>query len=385
MGGPLLMVFMIDALGHRIVRETGCFAALQAPDGPIPAVCGYSSACIPSLLTGTLPAQHGHWAMYLRDPDASVFKPYGPLIWLTSGILGRNMFTRRLIARGLRRSGIEGYFSLYEVPPRLLAQFDLCEKRDIYTPGAFPGLRTPFDAAGQLALPHRVWSWKSPEDRNRAEFAAAIGQARYGMLFFYSAGLDAVMHEHGTRSAETRSCLEDFERFIQEMLQLGLRAHSEVRLLVFGDHGMADTLGSYDLLSRIEALDLSVPKDFLFFLDSTMARFWFFAPGARERVEDLLAGVDCGRILDDEECERLGILFPDRRYGELLFLADPGWLFVPSFMGRRPLAAMHGYHPEDEDSDTILLANFSHAPVGSIRDIGPFLITELEALAAGGV
>jgi hypothetical protein len=295
------------------------------------------------------------------------------------------MFTRRLIARGLRRRGIAGYFSLYEVPPRLLPEFDLCEKRYIFAPGAFPGLPTPFDAAHRLAVPWRVWSWKTPEERNRAEFARAIGEGRYRMLFFYSAALDAVMHAHGTRSGETRSCLEDFERFVQEMLGLGLKAHSEVRLLVFGDHGMADTQGTYDLLSRIEALDLRVPQDFLPFLDSTMARFWFTDPGARERVEDLLATVDCGRIIDDEECDRLGILFPDRRYGELLFLADPGWLFVPSFMGHQPLAAMHGYHPEDQDSDTILLANFSHPPVGSIRDIGPLLITELEALAAGGV
>jgi hypothetical protein len=111
-----------------------------------------------------------------------------------------------------------------------------------------------------------------------------------------------------------------------------------------------------------------------------MARFWFFAPGVRRQVEGLLREVRGGRILTDAECQELGILFADRRYGELIFLADPGTLFVPTFMGRQPLAAMHGYHPDDEDSSTILLSNVDHRPVDSIRGIGPLLVAELEAM-----
>jgi len=168
------------------------------------------------------------------------------------------------------------------------------------------------------------------------------------------------------------------------MLALAQRHYRNVRLFVLGDHGMADVHAEVDLMPRIEALGLRVPGDALYFVDSTMARFWFRRLDLRPRVEELLRGVPGGRILDDEECARLGVLFPDRRYGELIFLADAGTIFVPSFMGPTGCRAMHGYHPDDIDGDTVLLSNVDHAPVASIMDIGPLLTAEIEALAAGG-
>ncbi len=383
MADRLILVIMIDALGARIVRDAGAFDFLEAPDGPLPSVCGYSSACIPSLFTGRLPVDHGHWAMYLRDPGASVFKPFRPWIWFADGLMGRKRITREMIKRALGRMGITGYFSLYEVPPRLLPQFDLCEQRNIFAPGAFPGLDTPFDVARARGLRMRVWSWSTPEERNRAELRESLRAGEDDFLFFYSPQLDAVMHRHGTRSAETRACLDEFAGFTQEMLKLARNAYGDVRLFVFGDHGMADVDREVELMPRIEALGLRVPQEALYFIDSTMARFWFFRPDLRERVEGLLGEGDFGgRVLDDEECGRLGVLFPDRRYGELIYIADPGTIFVPSFMGLTGCRAMHGYHPEDVDGDTLLLSNVTHARVQSIMDIGPLLGSELTALAA---
>ncbi len=381
MGDRLLLVLMIDALGHRLVRDTGTFRFLDAPDGPVKSVCGYSSACIPSLLTGKLPVEHGHWAMYHHDPIASVFRPHRVEIALLAGLLGRPGLARRWIARRVQRS-VDGYFSLYEVPPRLLPHFDLCEKRDLFAAGAFPALESPFDVALRLGVPHRVWHWRTPEAQRRAELTAALRAGREAMLFFYSPLLDAVMHAAGTRSAATRRCLEELDRFARDVLALAAESYREVRLLVFGDHGMADVSAAHDLLAPLRALPWRMPRDYLYFIDSTMARFWYFRPEIRERVESLLARLECGRILGESECERLGVLFPDRRYGETVFLAHAGQMLAPSFMGQTILAAMHGYHPDDVDSDTLLLANYAHAPVHSILDIGPLLTGEIEQLAA---
>ncbi len=382
MGERLVLVIMIDALGHRLVQDYGVFRDLEAPDGPLRAVCGYSSACIPSLLTGRPPVDHGHWAMYLRDPEGSVFKPYRPLIALFSTLLGRNGFTRRMITRGLHRSGITGYFSLYDVPPRLLPLFTICEPRDIFAAGAFPGLPTVFDVAERGRIPYRVWSWRTPEEESRAALRAAIAAARDRLLFFYSPQLDAVMHAHGTRSDPTRACLAAFEAFTRDMLALAESVYDEVRLFVFGDHGMADVHRMVDLMPRVEALGLRVPQEALYFIDSTMARFWFFRPELRRSVEELLARIGGGRILSDEECEQLGMLYPDRRYGELIFLADAGTIFVPSFMGATGCAAMHGYHPDDADSDTLLLSNVAHRRVADIMGIGPLLSEQVATWAA---
>ncbi len=376
----LLLVFLIDALGYELTQGGRWFEHLGRRDGPVESVCGYSSACIPSILTGLLPAQHGHWAMYLRDPARSVFRRYKPIIWLLDGLLRRPYATRRVLSRWLRRSGITGYFSLYEIPPRLLPQFDLCEKRSIFEPGGISAAASVFDIALRLGLRWRSWYWKSPEEENRRQMLSALEEGRDDFLFFYTPRLDALMHAHGTRAPEVATALEDLDGFIAHCLEVAHRRYGEVRALVFGDHGMADVLEVHDIMTSLEALGLRVPRDLLWFVDSTMARFWFFDPAARDKVESVLEDLDFGRILDAEEMERLGIRFSDDRYGEMVFLLREGHILVPSFTAREPVAAMHGYHPEEPGSATVVFSNFEHELIGSITTIGRTLVAQLQWL-----
>ena len=57
-------------------------------------------------------------------------------------------------------------------------------------------------------------------------------------------------------------------------------------------------------------------------------------------------------------------LFPDRYFGELIFLLKEGVLIVPSHMGERPIRAMHGYHPTDKHSYAAMLTNQPTLPEG---------------------
>lgn len=378
----LLLVVLIDALGHRIVREHGAFDFLQGGAEPIESVCGYSSACMPSLLTGRLPVEHGHWGMFLRNPEGSPFRRFRPLIHILSRRLGRHALTRRLIRRALRRE-IRGYFNLYEVPPVLLPQFDLCEKQYLFGPGALAPLDTPFDAAARRGVPWRAYGWETSEESRRGALLGEIRRGECGFLFYYSPLLDAVMHSYGTHGDSTRACLRDYEVFLREVLAVAGRSYREVRLAVFGDHGMADVHGAHQIFPVLRELDLHMPSEILTFVDSTMARFWYFRPELRERVERRLSSLSYGRILPDDECERLGVLFPDRRYGETIFLAHAGEVLVPSFMGLTVPAGMHGYHPEHVDSSTLLLRNFEAPPLRSILEIGPWLSREILGLAPG--
>ena len=54
------------------------------------------------------------------------------------------------------------------------------------------------------------------------------------------------------------------------------------------------------------------------------------------------------RFLDDNELSALGCFFPDRRYGEMIYLADGGKIISPSFFGSQDhIRGMHGYHPQE--------------------------------------
>jgi hypothetical protein len=150
------------------------------------------------------------------------------------------------------------------------------------------------------------------------------------------------------------------------------RSHyAEIRLYVFSDHGMANCDSFLDLKSEIEALPLRVPEDYAVVYDSTMARFWFFNERARWIVTHCLQSLKEGRIVPDEELAKMGTLFEDHYFGELIFLAQEGVLIVPSHMGARPIRGMHGYHPDDIHSYAALCTNQAVVPddINAIPDV----------------
>ena len=78
--------------------------------------------------------------------------------------------------------------------------------------------------------------------------------------------------------------------------------------------------------------------------------------------DDRLQEQSTGRIVPDAELARLHCLFPDRYFGEMIFLLREGVLIVPSHMGERPIRAMHGYHPDERHSYAALLTNQPEIP-----------------------
>jgi hypothetical protein len=110
------------------------------------------------------------------------------------------------------------------------------------------------------------------------------------------------------------------------------------------------------------------------FYDSTMARFWFLNDGARDKIVGKLAQIDVGNILSDFELRELGTYFGNHKYGETIFLMKPGHMIVPSFMSRRILPGMHGYHPDDPDSFAVYLSNKTDR--GHVTSISEVLFLE---------
>ena len=119
---------------------------------------------------------------------------------------------------------------------------------------------------------------------------------------------------------------------------------------------MADVTAVSDLLGPIERLGLKMPREMLAFVDSTMARFWFFNGKAEKRVAEFLGNLQGGHILTDEEKRRYHLNYPHNKFGDLIFLADPGVLIFPNFFqNRKPVKGMHGYAPEFRDQQSAFL------------------------------
>jgi hypothetical protein len=159
---------------------------------------------------------------------------------------------------------------------------------------------------------------------------------------------------------------------LRKVFSAALDADSNASLTIFSDHRMTPVEHRFDLVKQVKESGFVMPKDYLAVYDSTMARFWFFNPEAGKKITDVLRAQTCGRILSDQELTSLGVFFPDRRYGELIFLLHPGWLISASdFNGKGWMpVGMHGYHPDDPYSDGIFLSNRNpSSQVESVADV----------------
>lgn len=371
-GETLYLNIFIDALGWPIVRKNDFLPELGAVRQPLRTILGYSSGAVPSILTGLLPQQHGQWSFFYYAPATSPFRFLGPLAVLPHRVAA-NHRVRVPLSRWVKRAlGYTGYFSLYAFPFERIGDFDYCEKRDLFAPGGIPGVENVFDAVRAAGLSLHVSNWRASEDDNLAAARAAVRDPALRYAFVYLPALDGAMHIGGHAAAPER--LERYAREVRALQAEARRHHGRVVTRLFSDHGMAEVRAVVDLKAVVEGGDLLYGRDFAVTYDSTMARFWWLREGVAATMKERLEGLGCGRFLTRVERSELGISFARDRYGEDMFLCDAGTLVVPSDLGLRPIAGMHGYHPDDVDSDGVLLSDAPvDLPVERIDDLNTLM------------
>ncbi|UCH83857.1 MAG: alkaline phosphatase family protein [Candidatus Latescibacterota bacterium] len=349
---PLTIILLVDALGWDVVREFDFCKDLLPHSGPLDTVLGYSSAAIPSLLSGAAPDRHGAWAMYRYAPSQSPFKLFRFVPKLPHALEWRvRAAMRRYMAR---RETIKGYYDLYEIPLRVLGYLDVAQRGDPYTPGGMSA-ETIFDRFASANVSYRAWNYKTPELVNFDALREAI-ETDSRVLFLYTAELDALMHRVGTRHSEVAGKLHYYETQIEALLTAAASAGRDTTVLVFSDHGMTDVEEIVDVAGAVDGWGFRPGADGVAFYDSTMARFW--SPSdVRHDLEAKLNATGWGCVLTREELDTLGCRFEDNSYGDTIFLVNPGYLILPSYMSKEPVAAMHGYHPDDRGSRGCFMTN----------------------------
>lgn len=354
----VLPVFiLVDACGWEILRERP-FLEERAPQRRrLESVFGYSSTCVPSIVSGRWPVQHRNWCYYVYDPGHTPFRKLRPLRWIPKALTGRRRIRRLLTALARRRIGFDGYFDLYNLPFEHIHLYNFTEKKSPLRPGGMNSGPNIFDVLQKEGINYFGSNPDISEDANLTALLDAISSEQIDFAFSYWPSLDGLLHRVGNKSPEILPRLQHYEKWIERVCRAAEEHYEGVQLFVFGDHGMANCDVHVDLKSRIEALPVKMARDYAVVYDSTMARFWFFNDKARQEITACLQGVPEGRILPDSELESMGALFPDRYFGELFFLMNEGVLIVPSHMGERPIRAMHGYHPTAPHSYAALCSN----------------------------
>jgi hypothetical protein len=351
------IVVFIDALGWEVLRNRRFLEEELPFRSKLRSVFGFSSACVPSILTGNQPRDHGHWSFFYHTRERSPFRPLRLLRWLPGSLADRGR-VRNWISKLVKSAyGFQGYFQLYNMPFRLIDRFDYCEKRDLFRPGGMNKGESIFDRLERSGTKYHCSDWRQGEDANLESLKTSLAEGEISFAFLYMASMDALLHQVGKSSDRVDAKLEWYEQRLRELMALAREHYNEVRLFVCSDHGMATVEHTVDIGSQVEALGLNEGRDFIVTYDSTMARFWFYSDEARRRITALLNTIPEGRVLPQEELAALGCDFDGQQYGELIFLLNAGVIIVPSHMGTKPITGMHGYHPDHPDSDASLLSN----------------------------
>ena len=374
-----MVVLLVDALGWELAGRTPGLADGFAYRRRLETVLGFSSGALPTIFTGRPPAAHGRFLMYRRARGDTPFSGFEWLRLLPARAQ-RSWRLTRLLTRAVERRGVRGYFNLYEVPRPLLAEFDLAERDDIFAPGGLPG-DSLWDVLARRSIPWRGWNWRGREEDHLAALEDLLERGDERFLFCYTADLDDLLHREGSEGPGVQARLARYRELFQRLRAVAAARGDELWLYLLSDHGMVDVTRTVDMMGTLATLPWRWPRDYLAFFDSTMARFWWRERHARESVRAALCATGAGRWLEPSALEAGGALFPDHAYGEDIFLLDPGVLMLPSFMGSRPVRAMHGFDPAHPDMAALL---WSSRPVPDrvrgLLDVRGYLESELDAL-----
>jgi len=350
----------IDALGWELVSRTSFMAEKLPFRRKIEMQFGYSSTAVPTILSGRSPAEHGHLGLFRFAPDDSPFRALGKIAPLMKP---QSFWNRGRVRHWLSRIikklyGFTGYFQLYQMPFKKLAMMDYCEKQDLFAAHGMEGIENLRDLLIRLEIPYHISDWHLGDRRNFEAARQAVSQGKK-FLFIYTAELDGLLHQFPAPPVADviQKKLDWYQEQIGSLFQLASNLKKKMRLTVISDHGMTPLSGTVDLKAAIEKTPLVFGRDYGACYDSTMFRATFLSPGSEKVIREAVKPFESsGHWLSEAEEKHYGIYRPDRKFGDAVFLLDPGIQIVPSDMGAKPLNGMHGFAPEDKDSQAVILS-----------------------------
>lgn len=328
------------------------------------------------ILTGLRGDQTGFFTAIGFDPQNSPYRtvPLLPFLNATERALLKclhllpNNFSVRVqkklrsyVAKYFRMCGIP--MSCYMIPFAWLPYFALTEDRiDHRKPDAFPGpsIFTLLDRVGFSYFydTFTALNFRSPYSSDRERMDAVVRDAKKApkdLYLVYIGTPDIFGHLYGPDSRELRQALRHLDRELEDFVQNSEHVSSGNRYLFLGDHGMLTVTKNIDTGHEIARLLISSGlregRDVLFFLDSTMVRLWGLTSKAQRLLPDIFNASklfsENGTWMNRAIALRHHVPWPDSRYGDLLWVANPGVLVFPDFFHcSSPYKGMHGYDPE---------------------------------------
>lgn len=155
-----------------------------------------------------------------------------------------------------------------------------------------------------------------------------INKAKTDLVFAHFLDLEAA-HKYRINSEEVKKIAENLDKAISKL--------NYDKILIFSDHSMINIKNEINLQEKLDKLNLRYGIDYIYFLGSTLARFWFKNKIAENKIKNLLKSIKQGKIINLKQYN-----LPNTC--DLIFLTKLGTVIHPNFyMKNKKYKAMHGW------------------------------------------
>lgn len=338
------IVVFVDGLGLESARAIG-FDTLFDHTSPLRPGIGYTVNITTELFAGRQPDDAGFFNKWGRAPERSPLRgwPGGRRalalldVWPPADLAVRGV---------LRRRGAD----TARIPWRHCATFGKIGHDVLFGPNR------PAFLDGGLVLAHPR-GLPGP-DHDEAVFAQAAKAVADGHdVLVYLTYLDGIGHDTGPADAAYVDRARWYRDTIGRLMERATRGGRDARIIVVSDHSMSP-------VTRHVRPPAAAFRQ-VAFVDSVMIRAW-----GRDADAVVAPLVDAGEgtVLTDADRRRFGVTRPD--WGDVIFLLEPGGLFVPDYFtgiyrpANRPALGMHGYHPDHPRTWGIFFSAGVRPPAG---------------------
>ncbi|MFH1211582.1 MAG: alkaline phosphatase family protein [Candidatus Woesearchaeota archaeon] len=357
------LIFFIDAVRpDYIENESAPFLySLKKKQTylDVKSLLGFSSGIHPSIWTGKYQERHGFFLVYMHDPKNSPFK------WISSISFVPSKLREYILA------SLKAPFYMTKINKKYFPAW--YKQKILSIPASIDPKNAGFFSTGSTAYPMDFFDIlkkngmdysSQPDFDFVGTYGHGVGVQNWELTdkpvdFFFVYETDPIAHYSGPRSHAIKNKMQEIDTKIKSIYSEAVREYGKADIFVFSDHGMVDVKHTIDVKVIVENSGLTPIKDYVVFYDSTMVRFWVNNEKAKKRIITLLSKIKHLTYLDDKLKAKYRIRFRTRKWGDLLFLASPGYRIFPDYFApvRFNTKGMHGYWPEHPDSKGIFITN----------------------------
>ncbi|MHB8606609.1 MAG: alkaline phosphatase family protein [Thermoplasmatota archaeon] len=323
-----------------------------------------------AFFTGRYPDTSGNLSAFVFDPEGSPFRwlrKLGPLANVVKPY--KAFFPARRAIKQISKWTSDCYHADPAwIPPKFAPFFRPCEDSKPVDAPLSLGAPSIFDLAREngMTYTYRAHPVSGNDDRVFRDVVKDLrAKAPIDLHVAQFSVLDQQGHHHGPGSEFVqKECLRELDRKIASLHAALSAGYDDWDLFVVADHGMANVERRVNILRALAPLPVKPARDYVVFVNSTLAVFWYLTEKGRVTIEDALPKIPGGWLLEDADRKAARIPM-DRRWGDRLFAAHPGTLFWPDYFHVKDstIRGMHGYLDKGQETYgmAVLASNNGHS------------------------